>query len=135
MPIVQISLVKGRDEATLKRFVKTSPGRSTSRSAHTMPTIRVILHEVPAAHWAIVTRRETTSTPRRPARGRGAADMTPEQRSQAALSLRDAGGPASSSPRCGNLSDDRRRLGLRNPATQHRWSLQQGRRTVGCKIG
>ena len=53
MPIVQISLVKGRDEATLKRFVKDVARTVHESLGAPMPTIRVILHEVPAAHWAI----------------------------------------------------------------------------------
>jgi len=53
MPIVQISLVKGRDEATLKRFVKDVARTVHESLGAPMPTIRVILHEVPASHWAI----------------------------------------------------------------------------------
>jgi len=53
MPIVQISLVKGRDEATLKRFVKDVARTVHESLGAPMPTIRVILNEVPAAHWAI----------------------------------------------------------------------------------
>jgi 4-oxalocrotonate tautomerase len=53
MPIVQISLVQGRDEATLKRLVK-----EVARTVHTsigapLSTVRVIVHQVPAALWAI----------------------------------------------------------------------------------
>jgi 4-oxalocrotonate tautomerase len=53
MPIVQISLVKGRDEATLKRFVKDVARTVHESLGAPMPTIRVILNEVPATHWAI----------------------------------------------------------------------------------
>ena len=53
MPIVQISLVKGRDEATLKRLVKDVARTVHESLGAPMPTIRILLNEVPATHWAI----------------------------------------------------------------------------------
>jgi 4-oxalocrotonate tautomerase len=53
MPVIQVSLVTGRDEATIKRFV-----RDIARTAHQslgapLSTIRVIINEVPATHWGV----------------------------------------------------------------------------------
>ena len=53
MPIVQISLIKGRDEATLRRFVKDVARTVHESLGAPMPTIRVILNEIPATHWTI----------------------------------------------------------------------------------
>jgi 4-oxalocrotonate tautomerase len=53
MPIIQISLIKGRDDAAIKRCV-TEVARTVHRSLGApLQTIRVIVHEVSAAHWAV----------------------------------------------------------------------------------
>lgn len=53
MPVVQISVVAGRDEASIKRCVK-----EVARSVHEtlgapLSAIRVMVYQVPAAHWAV----------------------------------------------------------------------------------
>ena len=53
MPIVQISLVEGRDEQAIKRCVK-----EVARTVHQtldapLATIRVMVYQIPAAHWAV----------------------------------------------------------------------------------
>lgn len=53
MPIVQISIVEGRDEASVKRCVKEVARTVHQTLGAPLATIRVIVHQIPAAHWAV----------------------------------------------------------------------------------
>ena len=53
MPIVQISLIEGRDEASLKRCVKAVARTVHETLGAPLASIRVMVHQVPAAHWAV----------------------------------------------------------------------------------
>jgi len=53
MPIVQISIVEGRDSEAIKNCVK-EVARAVHRTLGApLATIRVMVHQVPAAHWAV----------------------------------------------------------------------------------
>jgi 4-oxalocrotonate tautomerase len=53
MPLIQVSLVKGRDDATIKQFVKDIARTAHESLGAPMATIRVIINEVPATHWGV----------------------------------------------------------------------------------
>ncbi len=53
MPIVQISLVEGRDPETIQRCVKAVARVVHESLGAPLPTIRVAVHQVPAAFWAV----------------------------------------------------------------------------------
>jgi 4-oxalocrotonate tautomerase len=53
MPIVQISIVEGRDDAAIKRCVKEVARTVHQTLGAPLATIRVFVHQVPAAHWAV----------------------------------------------------------------------------------
>jgi 4-oxalocrotonate tautomerase len=53
MPIVQISIVEGRDPEAVKACVK-EVARAVHRTLGApLPTIRVLVHQVPKAFWAV----------------------------------------------------------------------------------
>ncbi len=53
MPIVQISLLEGRD-AQVKRALLREVTEAVVRTTGVPPaSVRVVLQEVPAAHWAV----------------------------------------------------------------------------------
>lgn len=53
MPIVQISIVEGRDEASVKRCVKEVARTVHETLGAPLDTIRVFVQQVPATHWAV----------------------------------------------------------------------------------
>lgn len=53
MPIIQISLVAGRDDDTIKRCIKEVARTVHQTLGAPLSAIRVIVHQVPAAHWAV----------------------------------------------------------------------------------
>jgi len=53
MPIVQISLIEGRDEATVKRCLKKVARTVHETLGAPLETIRVLVHEIPATRWAV----------------------------------------------------------------------------------
>lgn len=53
MPIVQISMIEGRDEASVKRCIKEVARTVHQTLGAPLAAIRVIVHQVPAAHWAV----------------------------------------------------------------------------------
>lgn len=53
MPIVQISVVEGRDAETLKRCIKEVARTVHQALGAPLWAIRVIVHQVPATHWAV----------------------------------------------------------------------------------
>ena len=53
MPLIQISLVEGRDPETVKRFAKQIARTTHETLGAPMSAIRVIVSEVPATHWAV----------------------------------------------------------------------------------
>ena len=53
MPLVQISLVEGRDEATVKRGVKAVARAIHESLGAPLEAIRVIVYQVPASQWAV----------------------------------------------------------------------------------
>ena len=63
MPIVEIKLVAGRDEAAIKRCVKAVARTIHESLGAPLETIRVIAIQVPAQQWAIATRHATRSRP------------------------------------------------------------------------
>ena len=53
MPIVQISVVAGRDPQALKRCAQAVARTVHDTLGAPLATIRVLVHEVPAALWAV----------------------------------------------------------------------------------
>ncbi|MBN9114496.1 MAG: tautomerase family protein, partial [Pandoraea sp.] len=53
MPIVQIHLVEGRDDATVKACVKAVARTVHETLGAPLESIRVYATQVPAAHWAV----------------------------------------------------------------------------------
>jgi 4-oxalocrotonate tautomerase len=53
MPIVQISLVEGRDDATVKACIKAVARTVHETLGAPLASIRVIATVVPATHWAV----------------------------------------------------------------------------------
>jgi len=53
MPIVQISIVEGRDPAAVKRCAKEVARTVHQTLGAPLDTIRVMVHQVPAAPWAV----------------------------------------------------------------------------------
>jgi 4-oxalocrotonate tautomerase len=53
MPLVQITVVEGRDPAALKNCVKEVARTVHQTLGAPLATIRVIVHQVPAALWAV----------------------------------------------------------------------------------
>jgi 4-oxalocrotonate tautomerase len=53
MPLIQISLVQGRDAEVVKRFVKDIARTAHESLGAPMETIRVIVNEVPPTHWGV----------------------------------------------------------------------------------
>ncbi|MGI4813564.1 MAG: tautomerase family protein [Janthinobacterium lividum] len=53
MPIVQISLVEGRDEAVVKECIKAVARTVHETLGAPLETIRVFATLVPASHWAV----------------------------------------------------------------------------------
>jgi len=53
MPMIQISLVQGRDAETVKRFIKEIARTTHEMLGAPLETIRVIVNEVPGTHWAV----------------------------------------------------------------------------------
>jgi 4-oxalocrotonate tautomerase len=53
MPIVQISLVEGRGDLVIKECIKDVARVIHHRLGALLETIRVVVHQLPAAHWAV----------------------------------------------------------------------------------
>jgi 4-oxalocrotonate tautomerase len=53
MPLVQITLVQGRDEATVKRCMKAVAKTIHETLGAPLASIRVIVQQVPASQWAV----------------------------------------------------------------------------------
>jgi 4-oxalocrotonate tautomerase len=53
MPIVQITLVEGRDEAAIKRCIKEVAHTIHQTLNAPLETVRVIVHQVPASQFGI----------------------------------------------------------------------------------
>jgi 4-oxalocrotonate tautomerase len=53
MPIVQISLIAGRDEASIKRCLKAVARAVHETLGAPLETIRVIANHVPSTQWAV----------------------------------------------------------------------------------
>jgi 4-oxalocrotonate tautomerase len=53
MPIVQISLIAGRDEATVKRCLKAVARTIHETLGAPLETIRVIAYQLPATQWSV----------------------------------------------------------------------------------
>jgi 4-oxalocrotonate tautomerase len=53
MPIIQISLVEGRDAQAIKRCVKEVARTVHETLGAPLSAIRVMVYQVPAAHWAV----------------------------------------------------------------------------------
>jgi 4-oxalocrotonate tautomerase len=53
MPIVQISIVEGRDPKAIKRCVKEVARTVHQTLGAPLATIRVLVHQVPSAYWAV----------------------------------------------------------------------------------
>lgn len=51
MPIVNISLIEGRDDESKARLIEKVTDAIEDSIGAPRPTIRVLLNEVPAAHW------------------------------------------------------------------------------------
>jgi 4-oxalocrotonate tautomerase len=53
MPLIQITLVEGRDAETIKRCIK-HVARTVHESLNApMSSIRVLVHQLPANQWAV----------------------------------------------------------------------------------
>ena len=53
MPLVQITLVQGRDEATVKRCMKAVAKTIHETLGAPMSAIRVIVQQVPGSQWGV----------------------------------------------------------------------------------
>lgn len=53
MPIVQISLVEGRDDAAVKACIKAVARTIHETLGAPLETIRVVVTTVPPTHWAV----------------------------------------------------------------------------------
>jgi 4-oxalocrotonate tautomerase len=53
MPIVQITLIEGRDDAVVKECMKDIARVLHQRLGAPLETIRVVVQTVPAMHWAV----------------------------------------------------------------------------------
>lgn len=53
MPIINIKILEGRDEETKKRMAKEVTDAVENSIGAPRHTIRVIIQEIPAHHWAI----------------------------------------------------------------------------------
>lgn len=68
MPLVEVTLVEGRDEVRLHRLIVALTSAVEESLDAPRESIRVVLREVPATHWAaggvtIAERRRATSPP------------------------------------------------------------------------
>ena len=52
MPIIEVTLVEGRPPAQLRTLITALTDAVESAVAAPRPSIRVVLREVPATHWA-----------------------------------------------------------------------------------
>ena len=52
MPLVEVTLVEGRTPEQLRTLITTLTDAVESAVAAPRPSIRVVLREVPATHWA-----------------------------------------------------------------------------------
>jgi 4-oxalocrotonate tautomerase len=53
MPLIQVTLIKGRDEAVVKKFAKAVARVAHEQLDAPLNSIRVVINEVPATHWLI----------------------------------------------------------------------------------
>lgn len=53
MPIVQITVVEGRDDETIKRCIKEVARTVHQTLGAPLATIRVLVHQLPASHWGV----------------------------------------------------------------------------------
>ena len=53
MPMVQISLVEGRDGATKPRLIERVTEAVVESTGAPRETVRVLLYEIPGEHWGI----------------------------------------------------------------------------------
>ena len=68
MPIVQISLIEGRDDATVKACIKAVARTIHETLGAPLASIRVIATVVPVTHWAVgdQTKDETAAVVQKP---------------------------------------------------------------------
>jgi 4-oxalocrotonate tautomerase len=53
MPVIQISLVEGRDEESIKRCIKEVARTVHQTLGAPLSTIRVVVQQVPPSHWGV----------------------------------------------------------------------------------
>lgn len=53
MPVIQISLVEGRDKASIKRCIKEGSRTVHQTLGAPMSAIRVVVQQVPPSHWGV----------------------------------------------------------------------------------
>jgi len=53
MPLIQISLVEGRDEEAIKRCIKEVARTVHQTLGAPLATIRVVVQQVPPSHWGV----------------------------------------------------------------------------------
>jgi 4-oxalocrotonate tautomerase len=53
MPIVQITLIEGREEEAVKNCLKAVARAVSETLGAPLPSIRVVANVVPASHWAV----------------------------------------------------------------------------------
>ncbi len=53
MPIVHVSLLEGRDAQTKRALLRELTEAVVRTTGVPRASVRVLLHEVPAAHWAV----------------------------------------------------------------------------------
>ena len=68
MPLVEVTLVEGRDEVRLRNLIAALTSAVEESLGASRESIRVVLREVPATHWAaggvtIAERRRAASPP------------------------------------------------------------------------
>jgi len=66
MPLIQISVIEGRDPETRRRLLREVSHAAAAALGADPGTVRVILTEVPAEHWAVggVSKAETAEVRR-----------------------------------------------------------------------
>ena len=53
MPFVEITLIEGRDPEKLRALIRRVTDAIEETIAAPRPSIRIVLREVPATHWAV----------------------------------------------------------------------------------
>ncbi|MFV0457725.1 MAG: tautomerase family protein [Actinomycetales bacterium] len=78
MPLVQITIVEGRDEALVQDCIRTVARTVSDSLRAPLETVRVVVHEVPATRWAVGTTLKSEQASAPSGTGRGETTHQPE---------------------------------------------------------